>query len=67
MIRDSLSAYGDLLARLTDVYSVSGYEASMRDAIREVLPTWARDRAEVDSAGNLYAATHGRGAWELRS
>jgi putative aminopeptidase FrvX len=53
VLRDSLSKYADLLARLTDVYSVSGHEAPMRDAIREGLPSWARDSAVVDSAGNL--------------
>jgi putative aminopeptidase FrvX len=53
VLRDSLSRYADLLGRLTDVYSVSAHEAPMRDAVRELLPAWARDSAVVDSAGNL--------------
>lgn len=53
VIRDSLSRYADVLSRLTDVYSVSGHEAAMRDAVREALPGWARDSAVADSAGNL--------------
>ena len=56
VLRDSLSRYADLLGRLTDVYSVSGHEAPMRDAVREALPEWARDSAVVDSAGNLMLA-----------
>lgn len=56
VLRDSLSRYADLLGRLADVYSVSGHEAPMRDAVREALPDWARDSAVVDSAGNLVVA-----------
>jgi putative aminopeptidase FrvX len=56
VLRDSLSRYADLLGRLTDTYAVSGHEAPMRDAIREALPTWARDSVVVDSAGNLVLA-----------
>jgi putative aminopeptidase FrvX len=54
--RDSLSRYGDILGKLTDVYAASGHEQPMRDAIRGLLPTWARDAAQVDSAGNLLVA-----------
>jgi putative aminopeptidase FrvX len=53
VLHDSLSRYADLLGRLTDVYSVSGHEAPMRDAIKEALPAWARDSVVTDSAGNL--------------
>lgn len=56
VLHDTLSRYADLLSRLTDVYSVSGHEAPMRDAVREALPVWARDSATVDSAGNLVLA-----------
>jgi putative aminopeptidase FrvX len=56
VLHDTLSRYADLLARLTDVYSVSGHEEPMRDAIRELLPAWAKDSAVADSAGNLVLA-----------
>ena len=51
--RDSLSRYADLLGKLTDIYALSGHEQPMRDAIRGMLPAWAHDAAQVDSAGNL--------------
>jgi putative aminopeptidase FrvX len=53
VIRDSLSRYADLLSKLTDIYSVAGHEAPMREALTEGLPAWARDSAVVDSAGNI--------------
>ena len=53
IVRDSLSAYADMLARLTDIYSVAGHEDPIRGAVRDALPAWARDSAVVDSAGNL--------------
>ncbi len=53
VLRDSLSRYADLLGRLSDVYSVSRHEAPMRDAVRELIPAWARDSIVTDSAGNL--------------
>jgi len=56
VLHDSLSRYADLLGRLTDVYSVAGHEAAMRDAIREALPSWARDSTVTDSEGNLVLA-----------
>jgi putative aminopeptidase FrvX len=56
VLHDSLSRYADLLGELTDVYSVSGHEAPMRDAVRAALPAWARDSVTADSAGNLVLA-----------
>ena len=53
---DAQSGAADLLARLTDVYAVSGHEAAMRDAVLAELPAWARDKAVTDSAGNLVLA-----------
>lgn len=53
VLHDSLSRYADLLGELTDVYSVSGHEDPMRDAVRAALPAWARDSVQADSAGNL--------------
>jgi putative aminopeptidase len=56
VLHDSLSRFADLLGRLTDVYSVAGHEAPMRDAMKEALPAWARDSVVADSAGNLVLA-----------
>jgi putative aminopeptidase FrvX len=56
VVRDSLSRYADLLAKLTDIYAVSGHEAPMRDAIRAAMPAWAKTQAIVDTAGNLVLA-----------
>ena len=53
---DSLSRYAELLARLTDTYAVSGDEGPVRDVVRARLPTWARDLATVDTAGNIIVA-----------
>jgi putative aminopeptidase FrvX len=53
IIRDSLSRYADLISKLTDIYAVSGYESTMRDVIQPLLPAWAKDKAIVDTAGNL--------------
>jgi putative aminopeptidase FrvX len=56
VLHDTLSRYADLLGRLTDVYSVAGHEAPMREVVKEALPAWARDSAVTDSAGNLILA-----------
>lgn len=40
-----------ILAALVGRYGVSGDEGSVRDAVRALLPSWAKPR--VDSAGNL--------------
>ena len=53
---DSLTRYSEMLARLTDTYSVSGDESPMRDILRARMPTWARDLAYADTAGNLILA-----------
>ena len=41
---------------LLDLPGVPGHEWRVRNAIRASLPKWARDRAVVDSAGNLIVA-----------
>jgi len=46
------------LKTLVESYGVSGTEAPVRDAVRRLLPTWAKP--EVDTAGNLWV-TVGRG------
>ncbi len=47
-----------VLARLVETYGVSGMEAPVREAVRRLLPGWARP--ETDSAGNLWL-TVGKG------
>jgi putative aminopeptidase len=42
--------------QLLDLPGVPGHEWRVRDAVRAALPAWARDRATVDSAGNLIVA-----------
>lgn len=56
IVRDSLARYAEVLGKLTDIYAPSGFEQPMRDAVRSMLPPWARDAAKVDSAGNLVVA-----------
>lgn len=51
--RDSLAHEATLLARLTDLYGVSGFEAPVRETVLALLPAWARARATVDSAGDI--------------
>jgi putative aminopeptidase FrvX len=41
-----------VLKTLVESYGVSGAEGPVRDAVRRLLPTWARPR--VDTAGNLW-------------
>lgn len=53
IVRDSLSKYADVIAKLTEIYAPSGFEQPMRDAIQPMLPASLRDQATVDSAGNL--------------
>ena len=43
-------------ASLADLPGVPGHEWRVRDAIRAALPAWARDKATVDTAGNLIVA-----------
>ena len=45
-----------LVMQLLDLPGVPGHEWRVRDAVRAALPTWARGRATVDSAGNLIVA-----------
>jgi putative aminopeptidase FrvX len=54
--RDGPTDVADMLARLSDVYGLSGFEAPVRSAVLAELPAWARQRATVDTAGNLILA-----------
>ncbi len=44
------------LAALVETYGVSGAEGRVRDAIRALLPEWARRASRVDEKGNLIVA-----------
>jgi putative aminopeptidase FrvX len=48
-----------VVSKLVETYGVSGMEAPVRDAVRTMLPAWARPT--VDGAGNLWVVA-GRGA-----
>jgi putative aminopeptidase FrvX len=51
-----------LLDDLTDLYAVSGHEASVRRYVLEALPGWARERAVVDDIGNVVVEAGPAGA-----
>jgi putative aminopeptidase len=40
-----------ILKRLSETYAVSSHEANMREAVKQLLPSWAKP--ETDSGGNL--------------
>lgn len=48
-----LNAVESLLTTLVERYGVSGHEWSVRRAVLEALPKWARDVAVVDDMGNI--------------
>ena len=43
----------ELLRRLVEIQAVSGHEGPVREAIRALMPEWARPAARIDSRGNL--------------
>jgi len=53
---DSLGAADALLTTLTESYGVSEHEGAVRAAVLAALPTWARQRAKVDSIGDIVLA-----------
>ena len=52
-LTDPFSATANLLKSLADVYSVSGHENNVREAVLAALPGWARSQARTDAEGNL--------------
>ncbi len=50
---DAYGAAERQVTALLDIPAVYPHEWRMRDAIRAALPAWARDKATVDSAGNV--------------
>lgn len=53
---DAHSRTAERLKRLADLPGVPGDEWQVRDAVRTMLPPWARDASAVDAAGNLIVA-----------
>ena len=53
---DAFEEADRLVTKLLDLPGVPGHEWRVREAVRAELPAWARDRATVDSAGNLIVA-----------
>jgi len=49
----SFAEVASLLTKLVERYGVSGHEWSVRRAVLEALPKWARDLAVVDDIGNI--------------
>ena len=54
---DSLASVRELLTTLTNTYGVSEHEAPVREAVLRALPSWARQRAKVDSIGDIVLTT----------
>ena len=50
---DAFGALETEFMQLADIAAVAGHEAPVRAAVLAALPRWARDRATVDSAGNI--------------
>lgn len=53
---DGLGALERQFFTLADLAAVSGHERPVREAVLAALPAWARERAQVDSAGNVVVA-----------
>ena len=50
---DQFTGTANVLKKLADVYSVSGHEHKVREAVLAALPDWARAKARTDAEGNL--------------
>jgi putative aminopeptidase FrvX len=53
---DGYGAMEKLFTDLADVHGVAGHEQRIREVVLSRLPAWARQRAQVDSAGNVVVA-----------
>ncbi len=51
------AALAQSFMQLADLPGVSGHETLVRDALLDGMPQWARNRAVIDSAGNVVLAT----------
>lgn len=54
--RDAYDSAERIFLNIADLAGVPGHEWRVRDAIRELLPAWAKAKATVDTAGNLIVA-----------
>lgn len=54
--RDTYGAIEKTFMTIADLPGVPGHEWRVREAIKALLPAWAKSRAVVDSAGNLIVA-----------
>ncbi|HKR11126.1 MAG TPA: M20/M25/M40 family metallo-hydrolase [Pyrinomonadaceae bacterium] len=50
---DQFTGTANVLKTLADIYSVSGHEHKVREAVLAQLPDWARAKAHTDAEGNL--------------
>jgi len=50
---DAFGALETEFMQLADIAAVAGHEAPVRAVVLAALPKWARDKATVDSAGNI--------------
>ncbi len=50
---DQYTGLANVLTTLADIYSVSGHEHKVREAVLAALPDWARAKARTDAEGNL--------------
>lgn len=53
---DALDDVATMLRQLVELHGAPGHEWAVRRFVLESLPTWARERAEVDDVGNVTVA-----------
>ena len=53
----ALSEFADSLRTLGELYAVSKYETSVRNAVASELPPWAKALSQTDEIGNLWVDT----------
>ncbi len=53
---DALDPLAGMLRRFADLPGVPGHEFRVREAVLDAMPEWARKKAEVDTAGNVFFA-----------
>ena len=51
---DALEPLAATLRRFADLPGVPNHEFRVRDAVMDAMPQWARKKAQVDTAGNVY-------------
>ncbi|MEP6620307.1 MAG: M20/M25/M40 family metallo-hydrolase [bacterium] len=51
---DALEPLATMVRRFADLPGVPGHEFRVRDAVMNAMPEWARKKAQVDTAGNVF-------------